>query len=142
LNVKNILGLASVAVVFALVSGCGGGGSGAVKVDAKITINGQAPTGPASIALPPKKAELTGKVAGFLAADGTAVFWTDGSQDSPDGLPPGEYTLALRMDPMNPGSLPNAEPYDLKVEKAGTLTIDLKPASGNRPGAGLGLPIQ
>ena len=59
-----------------------------------------------------------------------------------DGLPPGEYTLALRMDPMNPGSLPNAEPYDLKVEKAGTLTIDLKPASGNRPGAGLGLPIQ
>jgi hypothetical protein len=140
-KVKNVYCWAALAVVLTPALGCGGGGSGTVSVDAKITVNGQAPTGSALISLTPKSSEMRGKtMAGYLSADGSAVFWTDGDQDSPDGLPVGEYTLALRMDPMNPAGMPSAEPYDLKVEQSGTLTIDLTAASGPRTGLGMPAP--
>ncbi len=128
-------------MLLAILPGCGGdAGIPTVEVDAKITIGGKAPGQSASIQVGPKDENLP-TLSGFMASDGSAIFWTNGSQEEPDGLPVGEHTLVFAMDPMSPGQIPAAKPYTLKVEAAGTLTIDMEPGpKGGGLGMGAGTP--
>lgn len=139
INVKQsfvICGLLCLAIL--ALPGCGGEGADTVDVKANITIDGKPPSGPASIMV---KGKDGGEVySGFLNADGSAVFWTNGNQEDPDGLPVGNYIIELHMDPMNPGGTPKAEPANIEVTGPGTLDVNMYPSTGGVPGMGMGIP--